>query len=70
LQMIGINKTGVLMEAQSYTVAQMMSDIMAVIKDAAIYIIPAAILVAVVAFVLAWFMDSIDFAGKSFGRHR
>lgn len=58
------------MEAESYTVAQMMADIMSTITQAGIYIIPAACLVAAVAFVLAWFMDSIDFAGRTFGRHR
>lgn len=53
-----------------YTVSQMMQDLTATITQAGIYIIPAAILIAVVAFVLAWFMDSIDIAGRTFGRHR
>lgn len=53
-----------------YSVAQMMSDIMNVIKDNMPYIVPAAIFVSAIGFVVAWFMDSLDIAGKAFGRHR
>lgn len=53
-----------------YTVPQMIQDMMTTFQQAAVYIVPAAILVSAVAFVLAWFMDSIDFAGRTFGRHR
>lgn len=53
-----------------YPVSQMMSDIMSVIKDAMPYIIPTAILVGSIAFLIAWFMDSIDLAGKVFGRYK
>lgn len=53
-----------------YPVSQMIADMTATITQAAVYIVPAAILVSAVAFVLAWFMDSIDFAGRTFGRHR
>lgn len=53
-----------------YPAAQMMMDIMAVIQDNMPYIVPAALLVASVAFVVAWFSDAIDIAGKTFGRHR
>lgn len=53
-----------------YPVAQMMADIIAVIQDNMPYIVPAAILAGTVAFVIAWFNDAIDIAGKTFGRHR
>jgi len=55
---------------QTYTVAQMVADITQTFTQASVYVVPAAILVSTVAFVLAWFMDSIDFAGRTFGRHR
>lgn len=58
------------MEAESYTVAQMIADLTATLTNAAVYIIPAAILISVSAFILAWFMDSTDLAGRAFGRHR
>jgi len=53
-----------------YPISQLLEDMITTFRDAAIYIVPAAILVATVAFVIAWFMDSIDIAGRSFGRHR
>jgi len=53
-----------------YTVAEMIADIIAVIQENMLYVVPAAILISAVAFVVAWFMDSIDIAGKTFGRHR
>jgi len=53
-----------------YPVEQMMADVMAVIQDNMPYIVPVAILVGVVAFIIAWFNDSIDFAGWTFGRRR
>lgn len=53
-----------------YTVSQMIADMTSTIQQAAVYIVPAAIFVAGVAFVIAWFMDSIDFAGRTFGRHK
>jgi len=55
---------------QTYTVAQMVADMTQTFTQASVYVVPAAILVSTVAFVLAWFMDSIDFAGRTFGRHR
>jgi len=53
-----------------YPVSQMMADIMAVIPEAAVYVVPCACIVGAAAFVIAWFNDSIDIAGKTFGRHR
>jgi len=55
---------------EDYPVADLLLDIMAVIQDAAVYVVPAAILIGSAAFVIAWFTDSIDLAGKTFGRHR
>lgn len=54
----------------NYPVSQMMSDVISVIQDNMTYIVPVALLVGVVAFVVAWLMDSLDIAGKTFGRHR
>lgn len=54
----------------SYPVDQMIADMMSAFADAASYIVPAAIIVACVAFIVAWLMDSLDIAGKAFGRHR
>lgn len=67
---MGTNLKGTTMESGSYPVSQMITDIVSVMRDSAIYLIPAAIIVAVVAFILAWFMDSVDIAGRTFGRHR
>lgn len=53
-----------------YPVSQMMIDVIAVIQDNMIYIVPVALLIASVSFIVAWFMDSLDIAGKTFGRHR
>lgn len=54
----------------NYPVSQMMVDIIAVVRDAALYVVPAAIMVGVIAFMVAWFMDAVDIGGKTFGRHR
>lgn len=53
-----------------YPVEQMMSDIMAVIGDNMPYIVPAALLVAAVAFVVRWFMYSINIGDWTFGNRR
>lgn len=53
-----------------YPVEQLMIDMMSAFRENAVYIVPCALLAAAVAFIVAWFMDSIDIAGKSFGRHR
>lgn len=55
---------------EEYPVSQLLADMMAVIQDAMVYIVPAAILISASAFVIAWFLDAIDLAGKTFGRHR
>ncbi len=53
-----------------YSMLQLLSDMMAVIRDAAVYLVPSAIILGAVAFCIAWFNDAIDLAGKVFGRHR
>lgn len=53
-----------------YPVEQMMSDIMAVIADNMPYIVPAALLVAAVAFVVRWFMYSVNIGDWTFGGRR
>lgn len=53
-----------------YTVQMLLADMMLVIKDAMIYIIPAAILVATVAFVIRWFMHGINIGDWAFGGRR
>lgn len=53
-----------------YSVSQMMVDMIAIVRDAAIYIVPASILIGAIAFIVAWFMDATDLAGRAFGRHR
>jgi len=50
-----------------YPVEQMMADIMAVIGDNMPYIVPCAILVGVVAFVVRWFMYAINIGDWTFG---
>jgi len=55
---------------EDYTQAQLMTDLMSVITENAPVIIGAAILIAVVNFVIAWFMDSINLADRAFGRRR
>jgi len=55
---------------EDYPVSQMIADIMAVVQDNMVYVVPAALLIGSIAFVIAWFTDSIDLAGKTFGRHR
>ena len=53
-----------------YPVEQMMADIMAVIQDNMVYIVPSAILIAAVAFVIRWFMYSINLGDWTFGNRR
>lgn len=48
-----------------YTTAQMMSDIMATVQDNAPPIIMAAIFIAVVNFVIGWFMHSLSILAKA-----
>lgn len=53
-----------------YPVEQMMADIMAVIQDNMPYIVPCAILVAVVAFIVRWFMYAINLGDWTFGSRK
>jgi len=55
---------------KDYTTAQMMADIMNVVKDNMPYIVPAAIFTAVVAFVIRWFMYSVDIGSWAFGKRK
>jgi len=55
---------------EDYPVSQMMADIMAVIQDNMPYIIPVALLIATVAFVIRWFMYSVNIADWTFGNRR
>jgi hypothetical protein len=54
----------------AYPIETMVQDIMLIVKDASAIIVPGAVIVGSVAFVVAWFTDAIDIAGKTFGRHR
>jgi hypothetical protein len=42
---------------EEYTTEQMLADILAVVQDNADMIVPAALLIAAVNFVIGWFMD-------------
>ena len=53
-----------------YPVSQLMADVMLVIKDNMEYIIPVALLVATVAFVIRWFMYVVNIADWTFGNRR
>jgi len=53
-----------------YPIEQLIADMMAVITDAMLYIVPAAILAGCVAFVVRWFMYSIDFGSWTFGNRK
>lgn len=55
---------------EDYPVSQLMADIMAVLQDNLPYVIPAAILCAVVAFILQWFFYAVDVGGWTFGRRK
>jgi ABC-type Fe3+ transport system permease subunit len=53
-----------------YPLSQLITDLMTTFQDSAAIVVPVACVVGAVAFVIAWFMDSIDVAGRTFGRHR
>jgi len=53
-----------------YPVEQLMADLMAAFADNIPYIIPAAILCAVVSFILQWFFYAVDIGGWTFGRRK
>jgi len=55
---------------EDYPVSQLIEDMMAVIQDAMVYIVPAAIIAGSVAFVVRWFMYAVDVGDWSFGRKR
>jgi len=55
---------------EDYPVEQLMADIMAVIQENMVYIVPAAILIASVAFIVRWFMYAIDVGDWTFGRRK
>lgn len=42
-----------------YPVAQLLIDCIAVIREAAVYVVPAAILLGAVNFVVGWFMSAV-----------
>lgn len=53
-----------------YTTSQMMADIMAVVQDNVPVIIQVAVVVAVVALVLRWFMYAVNIGDWTFGGRR
>lgn len=53
-----------------YPIAQLLADMMAVITDGYLYIIPAAILAGAVAFVTRWFMYAVNIGDWTFGGRR
>jgi len=53
-----------------YPVEQMNADIMAVIQDNMVYIVPAAIIIGSVAFIVRWFMYAINLGYWVFGNRR
>lgn len=53
-----------------YTVTDMIADVMLIIKDGMEYVVPAMIIIASVAFVVRWFMHSIDLGRWVFGSRR
>lgn len=53
-----------------YPVEQMMADIMAVLQDSFVYIVPVACLAASVALVIRWFMYAINIGDWTFGSRR
>lgn len=53
-----------------YPVSQMMADIMAVVQDNMVYIVPAACLTAAIALVIRWFFYAINVGEWTFGHRR
>lgn len=53
-----------------YPVAQLLADMMLVVRDGMVYIVPAAILAASVALVIRWFMYAINIGDWTFGNRR
>lgn len=55
---------------EDYPVSQMMADIMAVVQDNMPYIVPAAIFIASIAFIIRWFMYAINLGDWTFGKRK
>lgn len=55
---------------ESYPVSQLLSEMMQVIQEAMVYIIPAAIIAGTTAFVIRWFMNAVDIGDWAFGRRK
>ena len=55
---------------EDYPVSQLMADAMSAMTENLAYVIPVAMICAVVAFILQWFFYSIDVGGWVFGRKR
>ena len=53
-----------------YPVEQLMADIMDVIQDNMVYIVPSAILIAAAAFIVRWFMYAINIGEWTFGKRQ
>lgn len=53
-----------------YPVEQLMADIMAVVQDSMVYIVPAAILIAGISLMIRWFMYAINIGDWVFGNRR
>ena len=53
-----------------YPVEQLMADMMATIPQVTLYVIPAAIFIAFVAFILRWFFYAINLGDLVFGSRR
>lgn len=53
-----------------YPISQLLLDMMSVITDGMVYIVPAAILAASVAFVIRWFMYAVNIGDWTFGGRR
>jgi hypothetical protein len=55
---------------EEYPVSQLLSDMMSVIQEAMVYIVPAAILAGCAAFVVRWFMEAVYIGNWTFGRRK
>jgi len=53
-----------------YPISQLLLDMMSVITDGMVYIVPAAILAGAVAFVTRWFMYAVNIGDWTFGGRR
>lgn len=53
-----------------YPVSQLVSDMMSVISEAMIYVVPAACITAAAALVIRWFMYAINVGDWTFGNRK